>query len=285
MVTPQSNQPRRALLLTGASRGIGHATVKRFSAAGWRVITCSRHPFPENVPWEMGPEDHIQVDLADPAGTLTAIAEIKERLEQRRIARAREQCHSRPRGASRRGRPPPQKIVFWRSNDFSFRRTLGRAELRHPRGRPFEGVGTTLPAFRAPRPCGGARAGDEALRRSPPGRAQIGGFSSVGGFHPRWGKNKNLSTVGKLYGRALAAKLDRRCAVVALGGGVTGDMAGFMAATYMRGVPLVQVPTTLLAMVDSSIGGKTGVDLPEGKKAACRGFLAAQAGLDGPFRP
>jgi NAD(P)-dependent dehydrogenase (short-subunit alcohol dehydrogenase family) len=81
MVTPQSNQPRRALLLTGASRGIGHATVKRFSAAGWRVITCSRHPFPENCPWEMGPEDHIQVDLADPAGTVAVIAEIKERLE------------------------------------------------------------------------------------------------------------------------------------------------------------------------------------------------------------
>ena len=48
MVTPHSNQPPRALLLTGASRGIGHATVKRFSAAGWRVITCSRHAFPEN---------------------------------------------------------------------------------------------------------------------------------------------------------------------------------------------------------------------------------------------
>src|SRR5438477_8135 len=71
---PQTNQPRRTLLLTGASRGIGHATVKRFSAAGWRVITCSRHPFPENCPWEMGPEDHIQVDLADPANTQHAIA-------------------------------------------------------------------------------------------------------------------------------------------------------------------------------------------------------------------
>jgi NAD(P)-dependent dehydrogenase (short-subunit alcohol dehydrogenase family) len=81
MSTSHSNQPRRALLLTGASRGIGHATVKRFSAAGWRVITCSRHPFPENCPWEMGPEDHIQVDLADPQTTLAAIAEIKQRLE------------------------------------------------------------------------------------------------------------------------------------------------------------------------------------------------------------
>ncbi|MEA2935190.1 MAG: hypothetical protein QOD74_1836 [Variibacter sp.] len=75
-----SNQPRRTLLLTGASRGIGHATVKRFSAAGWRVITCSRHPFPENCPWEAGPEDHIQVDLASPANTVEAIAEIKGRL-------------------------------------------------------------------------------------------------------------------------------------------------------------------------------------------------------------
>jgi NAD(P)-dependent dehydrogenase (short-subunit alcohol dehydrogenase family) len=76
-----SNQPRRALLLTGASRGIGHATVKRFSSAGWRVITCSRHAFPEECPWEMGPEDHIQVDLADHASTTAAIDEIKNRLE------------------------------------------------------------------------------------------------------------------------------------------------------------------------------------------------------------
>ena len=80
MPTSQSNHPRRTLLLTGASRGIGHATVKRFSAAGWRVITCSRHPFPENCPWEMGPEDHIQVDLAD-LTTHEAIAEIKQRLD------------------------------------------------------------------------------------------------------------------------------------------------------------------------------------------------------------
>jgi NAD(P)-dependent dehydrogenase (short-subunit alcohol dehydrogenase family) len=77
---PISNDPRRTLLLTGASRGIGHATVKRFSAAGWRVITCSRNAFPENCPWEMGPEDHIQVDLASPEDTLRAINEIKERL-------------------------------------------------------------------------------------------------------------------------------------------------------------------------------------------------------------
>ena len=77
----QSNQNRRVMLLTGASRGIGHATVKRFSAAGWRVITCSRHAFPENCPWEMGPEDHLQVDLANSEDTLRAIEDTKRRLE------------------------------------------------------------------------------------------------------------------------------------------------------------------------------------------------------------
>jgi NAD(P)-dependent dehydrogenase (short-subunit alcohol dehydrogenase family) len=76
-----ANAPRRTLLLTGASRGIGHATVIRFSSAGWRVITCSRHPFPEECPWDAGPEDHIQVDLSDPGDTLRAIDEIRSRLD------------------------------------------------------------------------------------------------------------------------------------------------------------------------------------------------------------
>ncbi|MEM7269709.1 MAG: SDR family oxidoreductase [Pseudomonadota bacterium] len=71
---------RKTLLLTGASRGIGHATVKRFSSAGWRVITCSRHAFPEDCPWEAGEEDHIQVDLADPNSTIEAVDEIRSRL-------------------------------------------------------------------------------------------------------------------------------------------------------------------------------------------------------------
>ena len=80
-----SNEEQRTLILTGASRGIGHATVKRFSSAGWRVITCSRHAFPENCPWAAGPEDHIQVDLADPNDTLRAVAEMRERLKDGRL--------------------------------------------------------------------------------------------------------------------------------------------------------------------------------------------------------
>lgn len=94
-----TNEPRRTMLLTGASRGIGHATVKRFSAAGWRVITCSRHAFPENCPWEMGPEDHIQVDLADAQNTLEAIAEIRSRLEHGRLDALVNNAGISPKGA------------------------------------------------------------------------------------------------------------------------------------------------------------------------------------------
>ncbi|QIE54086.1 SDR family oxidoreductase [Pikeienuella piscinae] len=76
---------RKTLLLTGASRGIGHATVKRFSSAGWRVITCSRQPFPEDCPWEAGEEDHIQVDLADPNSTIEAVEEVRRRLKSGKL--------------------------------------------------------------------------------------------------------------------------------------------------------------------------------------------------------
>ena len=79
---------------------------------------------------------------------------------------------------------------------------------------------------------------------------------------------KTLDTVRTIYDALLAHGADRSTLVVALGGGVIGDMAGFAAATFMRGVPLVQAPTTLLAMVDASIGGKVGVDLPQGKNLA-----------------
>jgi len=76
---------------------------------------------------------------------------------------------------------------------------------------------------------------------------------------------KRLATVEKIASALVRAGADRQCTLVAVGGGVVGDVAGFAAATYLRGVPLVHVPTTLVAQVDSAIGGKTGVDLPEGK--------------------
>lgn len=82
---------------------------------------------------------------------------------------------------------------------------------------------------------------------------------------PAGEQHKNLETIRFIYDRLLAGGFDRKGTVVALGGGVVGDMAGFAAATFMRGVPFVQCPTTVLSMVDASVGGKVGVDLPQGK--------------------
>ena len=82
---------------------------------------------------------------------------------------------------------------------------------------------------------------------------------------PAGEKSKTLETYAELVRGFAALELTRTDVAIALGGGVVGDLTGFAAATYMRGVDFIQVPTTLLAMVDSSIGGKTGVDIPEGK--------------------
>lgn len=88
-----------------------------------------------------------------------------------------------------------------------------------------------------------------------------GHFLSVSHTVFEAGENsKNLDTISSFYDKFVEEKLDRRSVLVALGGGVVGDMTGFAAATYMRGIPFVQIPTTLLAQVDSSVGGKTGVD-------------------------
>jgi 3-dehydroquinate synthase len=76
---------------------------------------------------------------------------------------------------------------------------------------------------------------------------------------------KNWETLNSIYDRLLAERCDRTTTIIALGGGVVGDLAGFAAATYQRGVPFIQVPTTLLAQVDSSVGGKTGINHPRGK--------------------
>ena len=82
---------------------------------------------------------------------------------------------------------------------------------------------------------------------------------------PAGEENKTLETVGSICSHAVKCGLDRSSLIVALGGGVCGDIAGFAAAIYMRGINFTQIPTTLLAAVDSSVGGKTGADLPEGK--------------------
>ena len=97
----------------------------------------------------------------------------------------------------------------------------------------------------------------QALERS--------GYSVLVGVQPCGELYKTLDTVRNFYQLMLNARLERKSPVISLGGGVNGDTAGFVAATYLRGVPFIQCPTSLLAMVDESVGGKVGVDMPQGK--------------------
>jgi 3-dehydroquinate synthase len=96
-------------------------------------------------------------------------------------------------------------------------------------------------------------------------RAAFSAFETAHLILPDGEQYKNLDTLNTIYDALLSGRFDRRCTLVALGGGVIGDITGFAAATYQRGVPFIQIPTTLLAQVDSSVGGKTGVNHPLGK--------------------
>jgi len=96
-------------------------------------------------------------------------------------------------------------------------------------------------------------------------KAGVGGLRPLTVVLPDGEQYKTLEVLNRIFDALLAARCDRRTTLIALGGGVVGDMAGFAAAVYMRGVPFIQMPTTLLAQVDSAVGGKTGVNHPLGK--------------------
>ncbi|HTO68550.1 MAG TPA: 3-dehydroquinate synthase [Myxococcota bacterium] len=126
------------------------------------------------------------------------------------------------------------------------------------------------PQLRAVAPAGRALlVVDRAIaeKQGPPARASLesAGFEAVLVPFEGGEERKTLDTVRSLYDVLLAHRFERRSPLVALGGGVLGDTVGFAAATFLRGVPFVQCPTTLLAMVDSSVGGKVGVNVPQGK--------------------
>lgn len=104
----------------------------------------------------------------------------------------------------------------------------------------------------------------DSLQRSLEGA----GFRVLRFVHPSGERHKNLETYGKLLGFLARSGLTRSDLLISLGGGVTGDLTGFAAATWQRGVDYVQIPASLLAMVDASVGGKTAIDLPEGKNLA-----------------
>ena len=152
--------------------------------------------------------------------------------------------------------------------------------VRHPGGEYPIHVGDGLLAHlgSALRAAGASEGGCVALVSNPVvavlygGQVEeslrLAGFRTVVCSVPDGEQHKTLSTVASLYDQFLAGGLDRTCLVLSLGGGVTGDIAGFAAATFMRGVCFAQVPTTILAMADASVGGKAGVDLPQGKNLA-----------------
>lgn len=92
--------------------------------------------------------------------------------------------------------------------------------------------------------------------------------------------SKSLRQANRLFEKMPSVGLDRHSFLIALGGGVVGDVAGYVAACYLRGIALVQIPTSLLAQVDSSVGGKVGVNLPQGQEP-CRRVLSTAAGAGG----
>jgi shikimate kinase/3-dehydroquinate synthase len=139
------------------------------------------------------------------------------------------------------------------------------AEARYP---AYVGAGlleSTLPEFVAAQNPGSVAVVSDETVAGLYGEALAGRLGGALIVLPVGEQHKTLESVRAIYDHLLEAGADRSTLVVALGGGVIGDMAGFAAASFMRGVRLIQAPTTLLAMVDSSIGGKTGVDLPQGK--------------------
>lgn len=117
-----ADSPKRTVVLTGASRGIGHATVKRFSSAGWRVITCSRMAFSEHCPWEAGPEDHIQVDLGDGQSLQEAIDEIRSRIGEGELQALVNNAGTSPKGedGSRMNTLETSREIWQRVFDVNF---------------------------------------------------------------------------------------------------------------------------------------------------------------------
>jgi 3-dehydroquinate synthase len=201
------------------------------------------------------------LEVADP------LAEIERLLEARRAAYA-----AIPWQVETTGRPVEEAVA-------AVVRLAGREVLpvRHPGGRYviqlgdglLDALGGALRAAEVPHRGRVALVSNPVVAPFYQARAvealEGAGYAVFPCSVPDGERHKTLETVHNLYHQFLAGGLDRSGTVVALGGGVTGDMAGFAAATFMRGVRFVPVPTTLLAMVDASVGGKTGVDLPQGK--------------------
>jgi len=153
------------------------------------------------------------------------------------------------------------RSIVIHSSSGSYRYVLGRGAVRHARAE-LRKLDAAVPIFvlSSPRVWRATRGELRDLLR-----ATSGGAARKPILFDDGEANKNMTAIEKLCRALVRAGADRRAVIVAIGGGVVGDVAGYAAASYLRGVRLVQVPTTVMAMADSAIGGKTGVNLPEGK--------------------
>ena len=249
------------VVATGGGTLVDPANRERLAGRGTIVcLTCAPEEALRRVQ-EDGPQERPLLDVPNPR------AEIARLLEARRAAYA-----ALPWQVETTGRPVD--AVAAQVIEIAGARTLS---VRHPAGSYPIHIGRGLldrlgGALRA----AGVELGGRVAVVSNPVVAPLYGARTLAALTaarldpflcrvPDGEAHKTLSTVTSLYEQFLAGGLDRGGTVLSLGGGVTGDEAGLAAATYLRGVRLVQVPTTLLAMVDASVGGKTGVDLPQGK--------------------
>jgi 3-dehydroquinate synthase len=164
-----------------------------------------------------------------------------------------------------------------------FEIALGSEKSQITVGAPLSGLPDVFAAH-AKSGCSVGLVVDAGVPRSPIAELQAAlkakGFVVSVVAVPSGERSKTLAQAGRLYRRLAKERFDRSSWLIAVGGGVVGDMTGFVAATYLRGISYVQAPTTLLAQVDASIGGKTAVDLPEGKNLAGAFYHPALVWID-----
>ena len=251
---------KRGMVIATGGGALVNADNRALMLGSGIVICLTGHP-DEIVRRLQGMNDRPLLDVDDP------YAEIERLLEMRRDAYATIPWQIDTTGLS-------VETVAARVIEVASVITL---PVRHPGGTYDIHIGNSLLAYVGDAlRAAGAPAGSQVAIVSnsvvaPLYGVQVEAALRAAGFQPfacsipDGEQHKTPATVSTLYEQFLAGDLDRSGTVLALGGGVTGDVAGFAAATFMRGVRFAQVPTTLLAMVDASVGGKTGVDLPQGK--------------------
>ena len=275
-----------AVLAAGNRDAPARARHRRLPARGGRPTSGSARAHDRNRPLLRAGEPLATLErlLRRARPAVPGVADIDRRYRRRRAGQPRAQARA-PAGRGQPGRgeafgQPGARRLTWRVHADPDRRP-GRAQLSDPHRR--RDCSRARAHHRAALPQTRRRARHQrhrgaALRRGRCDRRwRERGASTIAIALPDGEQHKDWETLNGIFDALLASRAERRTTLVALGGGVVGDIAGFAAATYQRGVPFIQVPTTLLAQVDSSVGGKTG-DQPSARQEHDRRVLPADRG-------